>query len=70
MTVLVEDTRGKSGLTVIWRDPVKLEEVQSRMAQARWLLERIIAGQWQMPPPGDIDTLWRGGFPQHLAKGH
>lgn len=67
---MVEDTRGRSGLTVIWRDPVPVEQLDRYQAQARWLLERIIAGQFPMPSRGEVSTLWSGGFPKHLAKGH
>ncbi|MBY0559890.1 hypothetical protein [Hyphomicrobium sp.] len=57
-----EDTRTNTGLCVIWRDPVKAEELPERMANCLWLLEEILAGRKAWPVPGKVEELWSGGF--------
>jgi hypothetical protein len=52
VVVLVEDTRTRSGLSVLWRDPVPADQVEVRMANCRWLLEEVLAGRQPRPTPG------------------
>lgn len=59
----VDDTRTGSGLCVIWRDPVEPEKLAERLANCRWLLEEVLAGRRPRPVPGQVNELWKGGFP-------
>jgi hypothetical protein len=48
----VEDTRTGSGLLVQWRDPIPIADHPRRQAEARWLLEEVLAGRISMPERG------------------
>lgn len=50
----VEDTRTKSGLLVQWRDVIVPAELNRRMAEARWLLEEVLAGRIARPKRGEV----------------
>jgi hypothetical protein len=60
---LVEDTRTRSGLCVMWRDPVSFADVEQRQANCRWMLEEVLAGRYPRPVAGAVAELWTGGFP-------
>ena len=53
LIALCEDTRTKTGLCVLWRDPVKASEFEERLANCRWLLEETLAGRAWWPQPGE-----------------
>jgi hypothetical protein len=59
----VHDSREGTGLVVIWRDPVRPDELEARMGNCRWLLEEILAGRQPGPVAGKVVELWSGGFP-------
>jgi len=57
--VLVEDTRTKSGLCVLWRDRVvDLKDLDKKFANCRWLLEEVLAGRQPRPVPGEVNVQW------------
>mgnify|MGYP003384625773 CR=1 FL=1 len=69
---MVEDKFGSSGsgICVLWRDPIDERQLDERLANCRWLLEEVLAGRQPRPVAGQVNTLWSGGFPAHLAGGH
>lgn len=67
---MVTDTRSNSGICVLWRDPIEYRQLDERLANCRWLLEEVLSGRQPRPVAGQVNTLWSGGFPAHLAGGH
>ena len=57
------DIREGTGICVMWRDPIPASELEERIANCRWLLEEVLAGRYPKPVPGEVNDLWRGGFP-------
>lgn len=55
--VRVEDTRTGSGLLTQWRDPIPAADVPRRQAEARWLLEEVLAGFVPRPERGVITNI-------------
>jgi hypothetical protein len=64
----VEDTRGGTGLVVLWRDPVEPGRLEERMRNCLWLLEETLAGRSAWPQPGEVGELWTGGFSRPPAE--
>ena len=62
LIALVEDTREKTGLCVLWRDPIPADKLDERLANCRWLLEEVLAGRRPGPVAGEVTELWSGGF--------
>lgn len=58
---LVEDTRERTGLCVLWRDPVPLEQLVERTRNCRWLLEETLAGRSPWPQAGEVNHLGKVG---------
>jgi hypothetical protein len=54
------DEREGSGLFVMWRDPIKPEELAKRQGNCLWLLEEILAGRQPRPIEGQATVLWEG----------
>ncbi|MFM9963108.1 MAG: hypothetical protein ACKV2Q_18020 [Planctomycetaceae bacterium] len=58
---LVEDTRERTGLCVVWRAPIPKEQFLERLANYRWLLEETLAGRSPWPNSGFFDYLGNVG---------
>lgn len=52
------DTRTGSGLVVMWRDRVPPEDLHTRLANCRWLLEEVLAGRQPRPVAGELTHIW------------
>ncbi len=61
IVVLAEDTRTRSGLCVLWRDPIPPADVDVRLGNCLWLLEETLAGRTPRPQPGRVVDLKEGG---------
>lgn len=58
---MVEDTRERSGLCVIFRDPVPPEQLAERIGNCRWLLEETLSGRSPWPNSGTVEFLGKVG---------
>lgn len=58
LLVGIEDTREGTGIYVMWRDPVPPEQVEERLANCRWQLEKTLAGDFPMPVRGEVNELF------------
>ena len=61
VVAMAEDTRQRTGLVVVWRDPVPPERLSERIGNCLWLLEETLAGRSPWPRAGEVTPLGKVG---------